>query len=130
MNNKKKLFLSYIKANIAPVLVDFISGEDLDDAIILPADINTKELNGHYNGIDFVPPKWFSKILNTGNSRILVIDKIDSITKEEQTKFIELLKYRKISTFELPKNVIIVVTANEINKNTINEEIFSLVAQI
>ena len=130
MNNKKKLFLSYIKANIAPVLVDFISGEDLDDAIILPADINTKELNGHYNGIDFVPPKWLSELLNTSNSRILVIDKIDSITKEEQTKFIELLKYRKISTFELPKNVIIVVTASDINKNTINEEIFSLVAQI
>ena len=130
MNNKKKLFLSYIKANIAPVLVDFISGEDLDDAIILPADINTKELNGHYNGIDFVPPKWLSELLNTSNSRILVIDKIDSITKEEQTKFIELLKYRKISTFELPKIVIIVVTASDINKNTINEEIFSLVAQI
>lgn len=130
MNNKKKLFLSYIKANIAPVLVDFISGEDLDDAIILPADINVKELNGHYNGIDFVPPKWFSKILNTGNSRILVIDKIDSISKEEQTKFIELLKYRKISTFKLPKNVIVIVTASDINKNTINEEIFSLVAQI
>lgn len=130
MNNKKKLFLSYIKANIAPVLVDFISGEDLDDVIILPADINTKELNGHYNGIDFVPPKWLSELLNTSNSRILVIDKIDSITKEEQTKFIELLKYRKISTFELPKNVIIVVTASDINKNTINEEIFSLVAQI
>lgn len=130
MNNKKKLFLSYIKANIAPVLVDFISGEDLEDAIILPADINTKELNGHYNGIDFVPPKWFSKILNTGNSRILVIDKIDSISKEEQTKFIELLKYRKISTFKLPKNVIVIVTASDINKNTINEEIFSLVAQI
>ena len=130
MNNKKKLFLSYIKANIAPVLVNFISGEDLDVAIILPADINVKELNGHYNGIDFVPPKWLSELLNTSNSRILVIDKIDSITKEEQTKFIELLKYRKISTFELPKNVIIVVTASDINKNTINEKIFSLVAQI
>ena len=130
MNNKKELFLSYIKANVAPVLVDFISAEDLDDAIILPANINIKELNGHYSGIDFVPPEWLSEILNASNSRILVIDKIDSITKEEQTKFIELLKYRKISTFELPKNVIIVVTANEINKNTINEEIFSLVAQI
>lgn len=130
MNNKKELFLSYIKANIAPVLVDFISSEDLEDSIILPADIDTKELNGHYSGIDFVPPKWFSKILNTSNSRILVIDKIDSISKEEQTKFIELLKYRKISTFELPKNTIIIVTANDINKNTINEEIFSLVAQI
>lgn len=130
MNNKKKLFLSYIKANIAPVLVDFISGEDLDDAIILPADINVKELNGHYNGIDFVPTKWLSELLNTSNSRILVIDKIDAISKEEQIKFIELLKYRKISTFELPKNVIVIVTASDINKNTINEKIFSLVAQI
>lgn len=130
MNNKKELFLSYIKANVIPVLASFISSEDLEDSIILPADINVKELNGHYDGIDFVPPKWFSKILNISNSRILVIDKIDSISKEEQTKFIELLKYRKISTFELPKNVIIVVTANDINKNTINEGIFSLVAQI
>ena len=130
MNNKKELLLSCIKANVAPVLVNFISGEDLEGSIILPADINTKELNGHYNGIDFVPPKWFSELLNTSNSRILVIDKIDSISKEEQTKFIELLKYRKISTFELPKNVIVIVTASDINKNTINEEIFSLVAQI
>ena len=130
MNNKKELFLSYIKANVIPALASFISSEDLEDSIILPADINVKELNGHYDGIDFVTPKWFSKILNISNSRILVIDKIDSISKEEQTKFIELLKYRKISTFELPKNVIIVVTANDINKNTINEKIFSLVAQI
>ena len=130
MNNKKELFLSYIKANVIPVLVDFISSEDLEDSIVLPADINVKELNGRYDGIDFVPPKWLSELLNTSNSRILVIDKIDSITKEEQAKFIELLKYRKISTFELPQNVIIVVTANDINKNTINEEIFSLVAQI
>ena len=130
MYNKKELFLSYIKANIAPVLVDFISSQDLKDAIILPADINVKELNGHYVGIDFVPPKWFSKILNISNDRILVIDKIDIISKEEQIKFIELLKYRKISTFELPQNVIVIVTANDINKNTINEGIFSLVAQI
>lgn len=130
MYNKKELFLSYIKANIAPVLVDFISSQDLKDAIILPADINVKELNGHYVGIDFVPPKWFSKILNISNDRILVIDKIDIISKEEQIKFIELLKYRKISTFELPQNVIVIVTASDINKNAINEEIFSLVAQI
>ena len=130
MNNKKKLFLSYIKANIAPVLVDFISGEDLDDAIILPADINVKELNGHYEESEFVSPKWFNNITNTNDNRILVIDKIDTISKEEQLKFCELLEHRKISTFELPKNCVILVTANEINKDKISEEIFSLVARI
>ena len=35
--------------------------------------------------------------------KILVIDKIDAIAKEEQLKFCELLEHKKISTFELPK---------------------------
>ena len=60
----------------------------------------------------------------------LVIDKIDTISKEEQLKFCELLEYRKISTFNLPESCVIIVTANEINKDKINEEIFSLVARI
>ena len=62
--------------------------------------------------------------------KILVIDKIDSISKEEQVKFIEILKYRKVSTFELPKDIVIIVTANKISKDTINEEIYSLLAHI
>ena len=32
--------------------------------------------------------------------------------------------------FELPKNCVIIVTANEINKDKISEEVFSLVARI
>ena len=51
-------------------------------------------------------------------------------SKEEQKKFIEILEYRKISTFEIPNDVVIIVTANNINKDTINEEIYSLVAHI
>jgi hypothetical protein len=130
MKNKKEILLSYIKANVVPVLVDFISGDDINDAVVLPANIDVKELNGHYDGTDFVPPKWFNEILSTNASKILVIDKIDSIEKEEQLKFCELLEHRKVSTFELPKNCVIVVTANEINKDKINDEIFSLVARI
>ena len=130
MEDKKEMLLSYIKANVAPILVDFISGKDLNGAVVVPANVDFKELNGHYDGKDFLPPKWFNEILNTNASRILVIDKIDSISKEEQLKFCELLEYRKISTFELPKNYVILVTANEINKDKINEEIFSLVARI
>lgn len=130
MENKKEMFLSYIRANVAPILVDFMSGEDLQGAIVLPANIDAKELNGHYDQANFVPPTWLNEILSTNASRILVIDKIDTIEKEEQLKFCELLEHRKIATFELPKSCVIIVTANEINKNKINEEIFSLVARI
>lgn len=129
MENKKELLLSYIKANVAPILVDFISGSDLNSAIILPANTDNDNLNGHYKGLDFVPPKWLNGLLYA-NRKVLVIDKIDTISKEDQLKFYELLKYKKISTFELPKDLIIIVTANEINKDKINEKIFSLVARI
>ena len=130
MEDKKEMLLSYIKSNVAPILVDFISSKNLNEAVVLPANIDEKELNGYYDGTDFMPPKWLNEILSTKESKFLVIDKIDTILKEEQLKFCELLEYRKISTFELPKNCVIIVTANEINKDKINEEIFSLVARI
>lgn len=130
MEKRRELLLSYIKANVAPILVDFISGNDINGAVVIPANVDIKELNGHYDGTDFMPPKWLNEILSTNASRILVIDKIDEVSKEEQLKFCELLEHRKISTFELPKSCVIIVTANEINKNKINEEIFSLVARI
>ena len=130
MEDRRKMLLSFIKANVAPILIDFISGKDLNGAVVVPANIDVKELYGHYDGVDFMPPKRLNEILSTNASRILVIDKIDSISKEEQLKFCELLEHRKISTFELPKNCVILVTANEINKDKISEEIFSLVARI
>ena len=99
MGDKEEILLSYIRANVAPILVDFIFGKDINGAVVLPANVDVKELNGHYDGT-------------------------------EQLKFCELLEHRKISTFELPKSCVIIVTANEINKDKINEEIFSLVARI
>ena len=130
MKDKKEMLLSYIKANVAPILVDFIDGKDFPGAIVIPADVDAKELNGHYESTEFNPPEWLKKLEPTSAPTILVIDKIDSIPKDEQLKFVEILKYRQVSTFELPKNTVIVVTANEINKDKINEEILSLVARI
>ena len=130
MENKKELLISYLKANVTPILVTFIFGKDIPLATVIPADIDAKELNGHYEGADYMPPKWYNELVTNKNLKLLVIDLIDSITKEEQLKFIELLEYRKVSTFELPKDCVIIVTAKEINENTINEEIYSLVAQI
>ena len=126
---KRELLKSYIRSNVAPILVDFIDGSSIPNSVVLPADLEISELNGHYDNMEFVSPEWLNK-LEGSTPTILVIDKIDSIPKNEQTKFVEILKYRQVATFELPKNTVIVVTAKEINENTINEEIYSLVAHI
>ncbi len=123
MKEKKEVLLSYMQANVAPILVDFMTGEEIGASIILDAKIEKTELNGHYEGLEYCPPNWFTK-----NPNLLVIDKIDKIDKEEQLKFYELLKYRKISTFELSPNCIIIVTAKETKK--IHKELYSLMAQI
>ncbi len=127
--NKTKINLlkEYIKNNISPILIDFIDGNSFPDSIILNADIDKNKLNGHYENIDFVAPDWYYELKN---KQVLVINNIDSISKEDQLKFVELLKYRKISIFELPENIVIIITANKINKDTINEKIYSLVAHI
>lgn len=130
MQEKKEMLLTYLKSNVAPVLVDFLPINDFDFAVTIPANIDIKELNGHYEGLDFIPPKWLNEILSSTKNKMLVIDKIDTISKEEQLKFVELLKYRKILTFELPKDCLIIITANEINTEKISNEIYSLVAHI
>lgn len=130
MEDRKEILLSYLEANVTPILVDFIDATKLDKTVIIPANIDKSDLVGYYEGASYLPPKWLQELINNKEKKILVIDKIDSIPKEEQLKFCELLEYRKISTFELPKYCIIIVSANEINENTINEEILSLVARI
>ena len=92
MGDKKEILLSYIRANVTPILVDFIFGKDINGAVVLPANVDVKELNGHYDGTDFMPPKWLNEILSTNASKILVIDKIDAIAKEEQLKVKTLRK--------------------------------------
>ena len=131
MNNEKsKLLSSYITSNVAPILEDFIFGNDIPNSIVIPANISQDQLIGHYDNEKYLAPKWFNELITTNESKVLLIDKIYIISKEEQLKFVELLEYRKISTFELPKNCVIIVTAENINKDTISEEIYSLVAHI
>ena len=125
MKDKKEMLLSYIKINVVPVLVDFMSASDFDNAVVLPANTPVSELNGHYEDTEFVSPKWFNELTS---NKYLIIDGIDTISKEEQKKFIEILKYRKISTFDLPNECRIIVIANKIDN--VDEEILSLVAMI
>ncbi len=128
--NQSELLKSFIKSNVAPILINFLNGKDIPNSILLPSNVNISELNGHYENDEFLPPNWLTQITSSSKQAILVIDKIDEISKKEQLKFVELLKYRQISTFKLPESTIIIVTAKKINKSTINEEIYSLVAHI
>lgn len=129
--NKERLdmFNEYIKSGISPILLENIESSIFDSAVILSFNCDNSELNGHYENIDFCPPIWYSELLKK-QTPILVIDNINKLKKEEQTKFIEILKYKKISTFNLPKNCIIIVTASNLKERPINEEVFSLLVHI
>lgn len=129
-NEKLKLLKFYIIANIVPILEDFIFGNDIPNSIVIQANVNKSELVGYYEKTDFLPPKWYNELLISNTPKMLVIDRIDLISKEEQLKFLELLRYRKVSTFELPETCVLIVTASTINKDTINKDIYSLVAHI
>lgn len=122
--DKLEQLYSYIKANVAPIIVDFISAQDISNALIIDA-ANNPDLSGHFTGTLYLPPEWFNKIKS---KVILVIDNLDKISKEEQLKFKELLKYKKVSTFNLPEDMRVLVTLE--NKENLNAEIYSLLISL
>lgn len=118
-----------IKSGISPILLEDIPASIFDESALINADCDMSELTGHYEGEEYVAPNWYNKLLSL-TEPILVISNINSIKEEEQRKFLEILKYKKVSTFDLPKNTIILVTANNLKENKINEDVYSLMAQI
>lgn len=128
---KRKMLETFLKSGISPLLLEDISSDIFENAVILESDCDLSLLNGHYEGTEFVAPEWYEQLITqTNNIPILIIKDINKIPIEEQTKFIELLKYKKISTFDLPQNCIIIVTCQNLKENKINEEVYSLMAQI
>ena len=127
----KKIDLESLKLlNEYPILVEDIPNELFENAVILNSDCDISFLNGHYEGVNFVAPDWYNILVEkckNGRS-ILIINGINNSEIGDQLKFVEILKYRKISTFDLPKNCSIIVTAYDIKNKPIAEEIYSLVA--
>ena len=95
--------------------------------VILMSNCNILDLNGHYENTEFCPPNWYTKLIEKSQNGqcALIIKGIDTIKKEEQFKFIELIKYKKISTFKIPTNCTIIVTYYNDYK-LINEELYLL----
>lgn len=123
---------TYIKANMSPLLLEDVSDDIFVNDIIINADCDISLLNGHYEGTSFVAPDWYQDLLDRVKKErpIIVIKNINMIPVTEQNKFIEILKYRKISTFELPEQCLIIVTANNLNNHPISEDVYSLLIHI
>lgn len=132
INDKIEMLNIYINANIAPILTDFISKENINNATIISSICSREELNGYFEDDNFVMPIWYQKLKEKEKDvyNILVIDNISDISFEEQRKFTSLLKYRKVGTLELPKNCVVVITSKKVSNESISEEIFSLVSYI
>lgn len=126
------MITNYIKSYTVPILIENISSDIFNrNAIILPANISIDELNGHYEGIEFLPPNWYLELekYKEDNYSFLVINGLSDLPKEDQLKFGEILKYNKVGVFELPKNCVIIITAKNIEE-TINSNIYSMAAVI
>lgn len=118
--------------NDCPILLEELPNELYEDAVILSHDCDVSLLNGHYEDVEFLPPEWYTILERKCNQKhsLLILNQVNRLPKIEQLKFLEILKYHKISTFELPKNCSIIVVASNLEKYPLIEEIYSLVAKV
>ena len=134
MDDKRlEILKEFLEKNISAILLEDVTSKVFDDAIVLESNCNRDILTGHYdeNG-NYKAPEWFYTLeenVNKGKP-FLVIENIDYIPEEEQLKFLEIIKYKKISTFELPENTITIVTCRNPKEKPIAEEIYTLLAHI
>lgn len=133
--NKEQIDLlgEYIKLRKIAILIEEIPENIIKKgAVVLESNCSKKELMGNYENLEYKLPEWYKKLNETAkiHTPILIIKDINQIPKEEQRKFIELLKYRKIYIHKLPQNCVIFVTYKNLKENPIEEEIYSFLAHI
>lgn len=110
--SKIKGILKLSKTN--PVLAEKIPADIFENAVVISGEISSKQLGIVQVEKGLKAPKWFAQLNKTSGERLLVIDNIDAIKKEEQEKFYELLKYKQISGVDLPQGTSIIVLAQDI----------------
>ena len=132
--NKERLemFKTFVGLGISPLLIPKLPTDMFENAVVVNSNIAREELTGHYEGEKYCPPKWYSELVEKSDDKnsLLIIKDINEIDVKEQTKFIEILKYKKVSTFEFPDNTLIIVTCTDLSNKKIAEDVYSLLAQI
>ena len=110
--NYKIKFSQMLKNNPQhAVLTETGGGLDLKHTVVLPANIEERELH--------IPSHWHQKLLmqlSMVDKVYLMIEDIDKISAKEQEKFVSLLKDRRAGNFKLPDGVQIVISCSHMNQ--------------
>ena len=101
-------------SKMGPVLTVGLTADNFENSTVIDANIPVKELGMTNTSTGLKYPTWFSNIKEGKSSHQIVIDGIDSIDKESQEVFYELLKYKAISDINLPSDCTIIVTAKDL----------------
>ena len=133
--NKEQVDLlgEYIKAGTSAILIEEIPETAIKKgAVVLEADCSKAELMGHYENLEFIAPEWYKKLMDSSKEHtpVLIIKDINKIPEEEQRKFIELFKYRKVYVHKLPENCMIFATYSNLEERPIQEELYSFMVHI
>lgn len=122
----------YLETYVSPLLVENIPSDFFGDSVIIKGNIDSNDLTGHYEGNEYCPPNWYRELIEKSgeDAEVLVIENINKESVDKQKMFVEILKYRKVSTFELPSDCVIVVSCSELEENPLCEEVYSLVVHI
>ena len=100
---------------VSPLIICGSLNRMLEGGVIIDASISSTELGIVQTANGPKKPSWFID-LEQNKSKTLVINNIDKIDEYEQQKFVEILKYKTISSVSLPQKTKIVVLCNNFNK--------------
>ena len=133
--NKEQVDLlgEYIKAGKLAVLIEELPESVIEKgAIVINSDCSSSELMGYFDNLEYIVPEWYNKLMESSkiHTPVLIIKDINKVPEEEQRKFIELLKYKKVYVNKIPENCMIFVTYSDLKENPIEEEVYSFTAHI
>lgn len=131
--NKEQIDLlgEYIKVGNSIVLIENVPESVIEKgAVVLDSDCSSKELMGYFENLEYKLPDWYVKLKESAKEHtpVLVIKDINKIPEEDQRKFIELFKYKKVYTNKLPEKTMIFVTYQK--DKPIEEELYSFMVVI
>ena len=121
INKRLKRLEYFLRDNSSPILVDFAEVKHFNNPIVLESNISELELYGNNTA-----PTWYHKVEEANGSRVyLIINNIAKIPKNEQKKFISLLKDKECNNKKLQENVSIIVLIKDNEKDLLDKELLS-----
>jgi len=122
--DKLERLKEYMKLNVAPILITDVTPAFFINPIVIDHTCSKEELNAYSK------ENWYQKTKKEEDNPFIIIDEITQLEKEEQLKFLELIKYRKIGEHVLNDKFIIILTSKKENLKNLNETLASYVVQI